>query len=229
MRAIVVGHGRLGRLIERAAIEAGHEVAAVLTSAGNRSGAGITASICEGADVAFEVTRADSVIDNLAALARHGVNVVIGTTGWHAREAEAREIVGRHGIGVVASANFSLGANLLAVLAEQAAAVLKAHDAYGAFVHEQHHAAKRDAPSGTALMLRASMERAGFARPIDVSATRAGSIPGTHVVGFDGPAETLTLGHVVRDRATFAHGALAAARWLAGRRGWFTMRDVLGL
>lgn len=228
MRVLIVGRGRLGTLVERVAREDGHEVAAVVTSAGNAAGAAITAAVCEGVDVAFEVTRADAVIDNLAACARHGVNVVIGTTGWQAREAEARQIVERHGIGVVAAANFSLGAILLAELAERAAEVLKEHDAYGAFIHEQHHAAKHDAPSGTALMLRAAMERAGYGRPIDVSATRAGSIPGTHVVGFDGPAETLTLGHVVRDRATFAHGALAAARWVVGRRGWFSMRDVLG-
>lgn len=229
MRVLVIGCGRLGSLVERVAREDGHEVAAVVTSAGNAAGAAITAEVCAGVDVAFEVTRADAVIDNLAACARHGVNVVIGTTGWQAREAAARQIVERHRLGVVAAANFSLGATLLAVLAERAAELLKGHEAYGAYIHELHHAAKRDAPSGTALMLRAAMERAGYERPIDVSATRAGSIPGTHVVGFDGPAETITLGHVVRDRVTFAHGALAAGRWLAGRRGWFTMRDVLGL
>ena len=100
---------------------------------------------------------------------------------------------------------------------------------YGAFIHEAHHAAKKDAPSGTALALRGALERGGLSRGVDVSSTRAGFIPGTHIVGFDGPAETLTLTHTVRDRATFAHGALVAARWVRGRQGWFTMRQVLGL
>jgi 4-hydroxy-tetrahydrodipicolinate reductase len=97
----------------------------------------------------------------------------------------------------------------------------------GAWIHESHHAAKKDAPSGTALLLRAAMERAGYSRHIDVSSTRVGSIPGTHVVGFDGPAETVTFTHTVRDRAVFAHGALEAAKWVKGRRGWFSMRDMI--
>jgi len=129
----------------------------------------------------------------------------------------------------VAAANFSTAANVLAALVERAGDLLGDAEAYGAFIHEAHHRAKKDAPSGTALMLRAALERGGYRLPVDVSSTRAGSIPGTHTVGFDGPAETITLTHAVRDRATFAHGALAAARWVVGRKGWFTMRDVLGL
>jgi 4-hydroxy-tetrahydrodipicolinate reductase len=100
---------------------------------------------------------------------------------------------------------------------------------FGAFVHEAHHAAKKDAPSGTGLLLKRAMEQAGYPRPIDVSSTRAGFIPGTHTVGFDGPAETITLTHTARDRSAFARGALGAARWVVGKRGWFTMRDVLGV
>ncbi len=97
----------------------------------------------------------------------------------------------------------------------------------GAWVHELHHSAKKDAPSGTALMLKASMESAGYSRSIDISSTRAGSIPGTHQVGFDATAETVTLTHTVRDRAVFAHGALEAAKWIKGRSGWFSMDDVI--
>ncbi len=96
-------------------------------------------------------------------------------------------------------------------------------------MHEAHHAAKKDAPSGTALLLKKAMQDAGFTRPIDASSTRAGFIPGTHTIGFDGPAETVTLTHAARDRTAFARGALVAARWLAGKRGWFTMHDVLGV
>jgi 4-hydroxy-tetrahydrodipicolinate reductase len=88
---------------------------------------------------------------------------------------------------------------------------------------------KKDAPSGTALLLKRSIEAAGYHRPLDVAASRAGFIPGTHTIGFDGPSESITLTHTARDRGAFARGALTAARWVAGRRGWFTMQDVVGL
>src|SRR5262249_37726813 len=102
-------------------------------------------------------------------------------------------------------------------------------DSFGAWMHEAHHAMKKDAPSGTALKLKRAMEEAGYDRPIDVSSSRAGSIPGTHTIGFDGPSESITLTHTARDRGAFARGALTAARWVKGRSGWFTMQDVLGL
>ena len=117
--------------------------------------------------------------------------------------------------------------NLFLLLAEDAARLFAPRDDVGAWIHELHHAAKKDAPSGTALLLKRAMVEAGYRREIDVAATRAGSIPGTHTIGFDGPSETVTLTHQVRDRGVFARGALEAARWLVGRRGWFTMRDVL--
>jgi 4-hydroxy-tetrahydrodipicolinate reductase len=111
----------------------------------------------------------------------------------------------------------------------EAARMMAAHGEYGAWVHELHHAAKRDAPSGTALMLRDAMTAAGYRRGIDMSSSRAGMIPGTHTVGFDGPSDTIELTHTARDRRGFASGALLAARWVQGKRGWFSMADVLGV
>ena len=105
--------------------------------------------------------------------------------------------------------------------------MMEAHPQYGAWVHELHHAAKRDAPSGTALLLRDTMMAAGYTRGIDMSSTRAGMIPGTHTVGFDGPSDTIELIHTARDRRGFAGGALLAAQWIQGRRGWYSMQDVL--
>jgi 4-hydroxy-tetrahydrodipicolinate reductase len=110
---------------------------------------------------------------------------------------------------------------------EEAARRFAKLDDVGAWIHESHHSAKKDAPSGTAILLRSAMETAGYTRPIDVSSTRAGSIPGTHRVGFDALAESVTLVHEVRDRAVFAHGALEAAKWLKGKRGWCSMKDML--
>jgi 4-hydroxy-tetrahydrodipicolinate reductase len=143
-------------------------------------------------------------------------------------EPELKTLAADAGIGVLASANFSLGMNIFRLVVEQAAARYSALTETGAWVHEAHHAAKKDAPSGTALLLVAAMREAGYTANIDVSSTRAGFIPGTHVVGFDGPAETVTMTHTVRDRSVFAHGALEAAKWLRGRRGWFSMRDMIG-
>ena len=179
-------------------------------------------------DAAIDFSQADAVPATLTMLAHERVNVVIGATGWQHRAAELRTLADRAGIGVLASANFSLGVNAFVLVVEEAARRFAALDDVGAWIHEAHHAAKRDAPSGTALMLEAAMTAAGYPRSIDMSSTRAGSIPGTHVVGFDARAETVTLTHAVRDRAVFAHGALEAAKWLKGRRGWFTMRDMIG-
>jgi 4-hydroxy-tetrahydrodipicolinate reductase len=229
MRLLLVGRGRMGRLIESLAGGYGAEVAFVLDRASNPQGAGVTAERCRGIDVAIDFSTAEATLDSVPRLATHGVSLVVGTTGWLAREAELREAVAKAGIGAVVASNFSLGANVLEALAESAGRLLTGADSYGAFIHEAHHSAKKDAPSGTALTLRKAVERGGFPRAIDVSSTRAGFIPGTHTVGFDAQAETLALTHTVRDRATFAHGALAAARWVQGRKGWFTMRDVLGL
>jgi 4-hydroxy-tetrahydrodipicolinate reductase len=157
------------------------------------------------------------------------MEVVIGTTGWGAHEEALRREVAARSIGVVAAPNFALGVNLFIALAERSAELMSRRTEFGAWIHELHHAAKRDSPSGTALALLAGMRAAGYTAPIDVASTRAGAIPGCHTVGFDAPAETITLTHTARDRTGFARGALEAAVWVQGRRGWFTMRDVLGL
>src|SRR5262249_11763945 len=131
-------------------------------------------------------------------------------------------------IGVIAAANFSLGMHIFRAVVERAAALFGARGDVGAWIHESHHSGKKDAPSGTALLLRAAMERGGFTRAVDVSSPGAGTLPRTHPVGLEGTSEMVTLTHEVRDRAVFAHGALEAAKWLKGRRGWFTIQDMMG-
>ncbi len=229
MRLLVVGHGRMGRLVEQHAAAYGFELADIIDLDQNRDGAGITAERCRGLDVAVDFSTPEATLATVPKLAKLGVNLVVGTTGWQAHEAQLRQTVLDAGIGAVVAANFSLAANLLDALTQAAGRMFSNSKSYGSFIHEAHHAAKKDAPSGTALMLRRALERGGYTLPVDVSSTRAGFIPGIHTVGFDGPAETLTLTHTVRDRATFAHGALEAARWVVGRKGWFGMRDVLGI
>ena len=174
--------------------------------------------------MAIDFTLADAVPRNLPQLAQRKINVVIGTTGWHAHEAAMQEIAEKAGIGVLAASNFSLGMNIFQLAVEEASRQFARHAEFGSWIHESHHAMKKDAPSGTALTIKAGMVRAGYDRPIDVSSTRAGSVPGTHTVGFDGPSETIEFTHTVRDRAVFARGALTAAQWLVGKRGWFSIK-----
>jgi 4-hydroxy-tetrahydrodipicolinate reductase len=226
MRLLLIGHGRMGRLVESLAASHGCEVAGIVTE---ESGPGAIASSDFGrVDVAVDFSLASAVPINLPKLAARGLGVVIGTTGWQSEEAAMREVAARASIGVLASANFSIGMGIFRRIVEDAARRFASVEDVGAWLHEAHHAAKKDAPSGTALMLKSAMERAGYARRIDVSSTRAGSIPGTHVIGFDGPADTVTLTHTVRDRAVFAHGALEAAKWIKGRSGWFGIDDMIG-
>jgi len=227
MRILLVGHGRMGRLVESLAGEYGCEIAGIVDPPAGTDG--VDSDRWRGADVAIDFSSPEAVMANVQALARRRINVVLGTTGWGEQEAALRKTIAESGIGIVAAPNFSTGVVLFESIVAHAAKLFAPQQDFAAFIHEAHHSAKKDAPSGTALLLKKSMEQAGFARPIDVSATRAGFIPGTHTIGFDGPAETITLAHVARDRTAFARGALAAAKWIQGRRGWYTMRDVLGL
>jgi len=225
MRILLLGHGRMGQLVESLAPEYGGTIAGVIDEhSGDRA-------IADGkygdVDVAIDFTLADAVTRNFPQLAARKINVVIGTTGWQAQEAKMREIAKGAGIGVLAAANFSLGMNVFQLAVEEASRHFAKHPEFGAWIHESHHVAKKDAPSGTAVTLKKGMEHAGYQRPIDMSSTRVGAVPGTHTVGFDGPSETIEFTHTVRDRAVFARGALTAAKWLVGKRGWFSIRDLL--
>jgi 4-hydroxy-tetrahydrodipicolinate reductase len=227
IRAVLFGHGRMGRLVGLHAADHGVEIVGVLTS---RSTPGEWQSVGQArADVVIDFATGEALQAHLEQLCAVAPGLVIGSTGWGPFEPEARAIVARHGVGAVVASNFSVGAYLLEAAVRAVSASVKDLDDYETFLHEAHHSKKRDAPSGTALLLVDAMRQAGLTRHVDVSSTRAGYIPGTHTAGFDGPAETVTLTHTVRDRATFAHGALRAARWVQGRSGWYSMRHVLGI
>lgn len=229
MKLLLVGHGKMGRMVETLAADAGLDVAGVIDPLSPSHGGGPDDDRWRGVDVAIDFSTADSVTSNLPVLARRGISLVVGTTGWSQHEATLRQVVADAGVGIVVAPNFSTGVVLFDALVAQAATMFGPQADFSAFLHEAHHAAKMDAPSGTALLLKRTMEQAGFGRTIDVSSTRAGFIPGTHTVGFDGPAETITLTHTARDRSAFARGALVAAKWIDGKHGWFTMKDVLGV
>ncbi|MEX2271370.1 MAG: dihydrodipicolinate reductase C-terminal domain-containing protein [Vicinamibacterales bacterium] len=221
LRALLVGYGRMGRMVESLADEYGVDVVGRVT----RDNSDDAASWPE-ADVAIDFSAAAAVPANAPRLAARQISIVIGTTGWQESEPEVRRAVQDKPVGVIAAPNFAIGVNLFSALAARAAELL-AGRGFEAWIHEAHHSAKRDAPSGTALALQRVLMDAGAGPAIDVSSTRAGRIPGTHTIGFDSAAEAITLTHEARDRTPFARGALEAARWLHGRRGWFTMQDML--
>jgi len=177
--------------------------------------------------VAIDFSTADALAANFPKYLERRLPVVIGTTGWSGRLAEYKAQAAAARLGVVAAANFSIGVNLFEMLVAEAARRMQSQPQYGAWIHEAHHAAKRDAPSGTAFLLRDAMTDAGYQRGIDMSSTRAGMIPGIHTVGFDSASDTIELTHTARDRRGFASGAILAAEWLQGREGWFSMADVL--
>ncbi|MFL5575095.1 MAG: 4-hydroxy-tetrahydrodipicolinate reductase [Gemmatimonadaceae bacterium] len=226
LKLAVIGMGKMGRAVAALAPERGFEVVATIGGRENAGGSGISAGSLRGADVAVEFTEPGAAPTNVEACVDAGVPVVCGTTGWYDQlDAVASDVERNHGA-LLYAANFSVG---MAVFVEAVAAAARAVAAAGGFdahVVETHHAAKKDAPSGTALVIERALA-AALGRPTPVTSVRVGSVPGTHEVVFDGAFEQIRLEHLARDRRVFADGALAAARWLVGRRGVFTMRDVL--
>ena len=226
LRIAIVGTGRMGRAIDELARERGIEVTATIGAAGNRDGAAISRTTLGAADVVIEFTEPASAVANVRACARAGYPVVVGTTGWHDElPALMEEIRARDGALLWAS-NFSIGVNLYFEIARRAAELMAAAPSFDVQIVETHHAAKRDAPSGTALAVQACLAPA-LPRPVPIASVRTGHVPGTHELIFDGPFEQIRLVHEARDRRVFADGALLAAAWLVGRRGIFTMADVL--
>jgi 4-hydroxy-tetrahydrodipicolinate reductase len=215
----IVGYGKMGRLIEQLAPEYGFTVTARIDIDRDEPLAG--------ADVAVEFSTPAAVLGNIRKVAAAGVPIVIGTTGWLEHLDEAKSIIEMNDSALIWSPNFSIGVNVFTRLVSEAARLLKNEKEYGAWAWEIHHITKKDAPSGTLLKLVEEMKAAGFERGIDTSSNRAGAHPGTHEIGFDSAADTITLRHTARSREGFARGALKAAQWIIGRKGFYEFSDVL--
>lgn len=227
MNLAIVGYGKMGRLVEQLAPSYGFAVPLHLDIDDNVNGAGITRERFRGIDVAVEFSTPASALVNIERLASIGVNTVVGTTGWGEGAARAQAAVENGGTGLVWSPNFSVGVNIFMHLVAEASRQFASYPEYGAWAWEIHHATKKDAPSGTLLRLVEEMERADPRRSVDVSSSRAGAHAGTHEIGFDSAADTITLRHSARNREGFARGALEAARWVIGKKGFFEFRDIL--
>ena len=224
----IIGYGKMGRLIEQFAPEYGFSVRAQFNSQNNPDGAGLTPAVLRGVDVAVEFSTPAAAAENIRRLAAAGVNAAVGTTGWLDQLPAVRQDVTQNGTGLVWAPNFSVGVNLFLQAVSHTAALFAKQHEYDAWGWEIHHAAKKDAPSGTLCKLAEEMSAAGYDRPINLSANRAGAHPGTHEIGFDSAADSITLRHTARSREGFARGALRAARWVAGKKGLFEFREILG-
>ncbi|HYC33487.1 MAG TPA: dihydrodipicolinate reductase C-terminal domain-containing protein [Gemmatimonadales bacterium] len=226
MRIVIVGTGRMGLAVAAMAEARGHAVGLV-GSAENPGGTGLTKARLGDADVAVEFTRPDAAVANVIALVDAGLPVVCGTTGWEAELPKVEALVDRQGGALLHGANFSVGVHLFLRAARQLAERMAGRREFDAFILEEHHRAKRDAPSGTARVLRERLRETDAAREYPITSVRAGATPGTHVLAYDGPDERIALTHVARSRRGFAAGALAAAEWLPGRKGVHTFEDML--
>lgn len=233
MKIALIGYGAMGKLVESLAAGRGHETAVVCGSDCAGASADDLAERLRPADVAIDFSVADAVRRNVEACILAGIPLVEGTTGWQAERPEIERLVRDKMGAVVFGANFSLGVNLFFRITEYAARLFSGFPEYEAFIEEQHHSRKKDAPSGTALKLQELLEAAfrlndaAGGRRISISSTRAGSIPGTHRVGFDSAADQIVLEHVARSREGFALGAIFAAEWIRGKSGFYEFSELL--
>lgn len=234
MKIAIIGYGRMGREVEHSALEAGDSVVGIFDIDTPASVGALRA-----AEVAIEFTGPESAPANMKMAAEAGVDIVVGATGWYDRLDEVRTWF--EDSALVYAQNFSIGVNVFYRIVRRAAELLDALPEYDVFVEEQHHRKKVDSPSGTALRLGEILldgigRKSGTVRgspdgeipeeSLQISSVRAGHIAGVHRVGFDSEADYIELKHAARNRTGFARGALAAARWVRGRKGVFTMDDV---
>lgn len=227
MKLALIGFGAMNSMVSTLALEDDHEIGLVLTSKDTSRSPEEMALRLAGHDVAVDFSTASAVPGSIEACALAGVPLVEGTTGWGDMEERARHVIEEHGGALVYGANFSIGVNLFYRVVSFAAALFHTSQVYAPFIEEAHHARKRDAPSGTALHLRDLLSEHFDAREISVASTRAGHIPGTHRVGFDGAADQILLTHEARSREGFARGALLAARWIKERQGVYEFSEVM--
>jgi 4-hydroxy-tetrahydrodipicolinate reductase len=221
----LIGMGKMGRALAALAPERGFRVVAELDRERDDY-AGITADTLRGAQVAIEFTTPEAAAANARACAAAGCPVVVGTTGWYDQLPALAAEIERSGGAMLTAPNFSVGVAVFDRVVAEAAHLFASLQGFDAHLIETHHAAKKDAPSGTAGAL-ARTASAALGRSIPVTSIRTGYVPGTHEIVFDAPFEQVRLVHEARDRRVFAEGALVAARWLVGRRGVYTMSDVL--
>ena len=227
MNLALIGYGKMGKLLEQLAPQYDFDVTLKLDEFNNANYEGMTAENLRGIDAAIEFSIPSATVRNVELASSLGVNLVVGTTGWLDQLELVKQTVAANGTGLVWSPNYSIGVNVFSRLVAEATKLLAGYPEYGAWAWEIHHITKKDAPSGTLIKLVEDMKTAGYNKDIDVSSSRAGAHPGTHEIGFDSAADTITLRHAARSREGFARGALKAAQWIAGKKGFYEFSEIL--
>ncbi|MFI5251417.1 MAG: 4-hydroxy-tetrahydrodipicolinate reductase [Bacteroidota bacterium] len=236
MNIAIIGNGRMGVEIQKAAAERKITVSKIFTLEHS-----VNSDELKGVDICIDFSLPESVIKNIEVSAKAGKNIVVGTTGWHDKLSTVKNIVDERRIGLLYSSNFSIGMNIFFRIVTEAAKYFNDHEMYDAAISEIHHTGKKDSPSGTALTLGelilkhlprkkrmlSDTSRGGISpEQLHITSTRTGSVVGTHRVIFDSEADTIELTHTAKNRSGFALGALLAAEWLIGKQGLFTMEDI---
>lgn len=222
MNLLLLGKGKTGSLVAEVARERGHQVRA-LTASDNPGGMALVRENLRGVDVVIDFTTPTAVVENIAACARAGATMVVGTTGWYGELPRIRDLVEKSGIGFLYASNFSVGVNVFFDVAQAAAAALG--QGYSGAIEERHHVQKKDKPSGTAAVLQRTLkEKSGV--ELEITSVREGDIVGTHIITLRSAGDTITLAHEAHSRRGFAEGAVRAAEWLAGKKGFFDFKDV---
>ncbi|WP_406844439.1 4-hydroxy-tetrahydrodipicolinate reductase [Flavobacterium soyae] len=232
MKIALLGYGKMGKVIERIALERGHEI--VLKKDEFNTYDGLST-----ADVAIDFSVPSAAVDNITASFNANVPVVSGTTGWLEHYDEMIALCNEKKGGFISSSNFSLGVNIFFGLNEYLAKIMNQFDSYKVTMEEIHHIHKLDAPSGTAISLaQGVIQNSDYSNwtldkakkdEIHIEAKRIGEVPGTHTVNYDSAIDSIEIKHTAHNREGFALGAVIAAEWLAGKQGIFTMKDVLNL
>lgn len=223
MNLLILGKGKTGSLVAEVARERGHQVR-VLGAADNANASALTRRQLLGVDVVLDFTTPQTVVQNIEACAQAGASMVVGTTGWYDELPRLKEVVENAGIGFLCSPNFSVGVNVLFEIARVAGVALK--HGYAGHIVERHHEQKKDKPSGTAARLKQILDEAG-GKNLEITSIREGDIVGTHVLLLDSAGDTMMITHDAKSRRCFAEGAVQAAEWLAGKKGFFEFKDVL--
>ena len=224
MNFLLLGRGKTGSLVAEVARQRGHSVQ-VVGAAENAGCGALTAEKLQGIDVVIDFTAPSCVVEHIEACVKAGKNMVVGTTGWHEELDRVRKLVESHGTGFVYAANFSVGVNLFLEVARAATAALR-HE-YSGQIFERHHVQKKDAPSGTAIAIqRVIREASGKDENLEITSFREGEVVGMHEVVLDSSADTIYLCHDAKSRQGFADGAVRAAEWIAGKKGFYEFKDV---
>lgn len=226
MKLAIIGKGGTGQTVINLAKAAGDDVVKIISSKEKSLSAKELAKEFDGVDAVIDFSNANAVLRNAEACVLANVPLVEGTTGWKENENDVKDIVEKHDAAFLFGANFSIGVNLFYRIVDFASEIFSKVEGYETFIEEQHHSRKKDAPSGTALKLK-DIVATHIKKDFSIAATRAGNIPGTHRVGFDCIADQILLEHTARSREGFAAGALLAAKWIQGKKGFYEFTEVI--